>query len=151
MNTEKYTPAQESKYVAQLQSLIKEHRTSYHNVLKSKEFLDLLDYIRYKTPLLNDEFYSISTRIYWVLNDLTDFPSCHCCGKPFIKRNVCVLDGYPKFCSAMCRNKSPEFIEARKASLIRKYGSIEAYNLYNSIGEKTDSSSVGRMNRLNFS
>ena len=37
---------------------------------------ELFNWIKSNTPKLQDDFYSISTKCYWILNGLTDFPRC---------------------------------------------------------------------------
>lgn len=130
MNTEKYTPEMESKYIDILRKLLLDHKYQYQYEIKSKKYLDLMEFIVYKTPLLNDSFYKLSTKVYWVLNDIKDFPKCHYCGKPFIYVNSSATGNYPTFCSASCRNKSNEFKNARRTTLIEHFGSMENFLKY---------------------
>ena len=53
-------------------------------------YKDLYDWINDVVPLLNDSQYYISTKCYWILNGLTDFPTCASkgCNNKFIKKNV---------------------------------------------------------------
>lgn len=71
----------------------------------------LLEYVYRKTKLLDDAKFvpTLSTRLYWAVNELTDYPKCRCCGKPLDKCNVHSLSsGYPIFCSLKCENSADE-------------------------------------------
>ena len=70
---------------------------------------DLMNWINETTPLLQNSFYTIDTKLYWIFNDLHDFPCCDFCKKAYIDRNVfTIARGYPEFCSHICVVNSPK-------------------------------------------
>lgn len=57
------------------------------------------------TPKLNDPYYNLKTKIFWILNDIHDFPICQVCGKEIKKNVISVNLGYSgkgKYCSNKC-------------------------------------------------
>lgn len=84
----------------ELKDLVENYPNSYFSILKRKEYRYMLDYINSKTPLLQNYKYKINTKVYWVLNDITEFPKCPVCGKPLNEiYSVHVNSGYPN-----CKN-----------------------------------------------
>ena len=95
------------------------YKSKFPSILLSKnhtEFQYLVDYINENTPLLNsaDFKYSFATKVYWVLNHLTDFPKCknsNCkyTGK-IVNWNIpSISKKYKDFCCEECRYKSKEY------------------------------------------
>ena len=85
----------------------------------------LYDWIIKNTPKLNNEKFNLSTKIYWILNSLTDFPTCENekCHKKYDDRNVfSIKRGYPKYCSHKCAVNSDEVKEKAKETCLKKYG-----------------------------
>lgn len=83
----------------------------------------IFDFIVEKTPLLNQlRGCPIITRVYWILNNVNEFPLCGKCGKPVIKQ--CGLDGYKKieYCSHKCSASSDENRKKITEGFIKKYG-----------------------------
>jgi len=104
-----------------IKNIIKENPTSYSAILKNKKNLNILKFIIDMTPKLNDKFYSLSTKVFWVLNDLTDFPICPICKKTYGQNiNIVLNRGYSKTCSVSCGSKNGT-IKRKNTSLIR-YG-----------------------------
>lgn len=68
----------------------------------------LVNFIKENTPLLNDEIHSMKTRLYWILNGLTDFPRCKECGIRYTDKNVRTLYGYLECCSLKCASNNKE-------------------------------------------
>lgn len=69
----------------------------------------------------------MSTKIYWILNGLTDFPTCENekCNKKYNDRNVfSIKRGYPKYCSHKCAVNSIEVKEKAKETCLNKYRTI---------------------------
>lgn len=83
----------------------------------------LVNWIKDQTPLLSDDKHTLLTRIYWVLNGLKDFPTCHNeeCRTRFVDFNIKRLaKGYPKYCSYRC--SSVGSLQKRQQTCIEKYG-----------------------------
>lgn len=53
-------------------------KNSHGKIIYNEKFdrRELFNWINSNTPKLQDDFYSISTKCYWILNGLTDFPRC---------------------------------------------------------------------------
>jgi len=77
--------------------------TDFFAKLKSEANRELYDEIVKFTPLLDDKKLAFRTRVYWYLNNITEFPVCEVCKTPLDKFDVKNLrDGYPKTCSREC-------------------------------------------------
>lgn len=89
------------------------------------EFKYLVDWINEQTPLLqSQEFkYTLPTKIYWILNGLTDFPKCPVCGNHFGQyKNIKLSKGYFKHCSNKCAQSNKENIAKIKQKKMDRYG-----------------------------
>ena len=88
---------------------------------------DLMNWLNINLPLLNDKKFSISTKVYWIFNELKDFPKCkneECCHS-FNDRNVKSLDeGYVSFCSHKCAVNAEQTKEKAKNTCLKKYGTV---------------------------
>lgn len=94
--------------IEEIKSIVLSSPKGYHNVLKAKK--DLMDYIIKMTPELDGENVNISTRIYWLLNDIHELPRCKSCGKIFHDKNANALTGYGnlRYCSVKCQHADKE-------------------------------------------
>jgi hypothetical protein len=103
--------------------LIGRNAPNFSNTLRKVENSEVLKWIHDNTPEpLRNWNYKLSTIIYWILNDIDDFPKCKSCGKPIgINRNVRFTKGYPLYCRR-CALHSAESNEKRKRTCIEKYG-----------------------------
>lgn len=106
--------------------LISTRPMNYGQCCESSIYSDLGKEIYNAVPLLQSSEYSYKTRIYWILNDIFDFPKCEVCGKQIL-RNVSTLDlGYHKSlnaivtCSKTCMNKAKK--EKTKNTNLKRYG-----------------------------
>lgn len=73
--------------------------------LCSKHNKDILTEVYALTPTLDDSF-TILTRLYWIVNGITEFPKCKVCGKE-LRRNIsCMRNRYADICSDACRSVS---------------------------------------------
>lgn len=78
--------------------------------------------------MLQDSFYSMNTKVFWILTGLIDFPKCAYCHSyvNFIKKNVSLANPYPKCCCMSCSikfaNKFTDTIEKRQHTLDDRYG-----------------------------
>lgn len=106
-----------------INAIIKQAKTNFANVILKKENSDILKWIRENTPeKLKNGNYNLSTIIYWILNDLKDFPKCKKCGKYLgVNKNIRFFVGYKKYC-LKCSINSVEAIEKRKQTCLKKYG-----------------------------
>lgn len=124
----------------QLMVLINLHPGKYSLILNAKgkkrepnvtpQYKWLNDWINSTTAFkLSDPFYSTSTKCYWIMHDLHDFPFCAGCGKNenFKKINVHLWNGYPRNCSIKCRQLDPLTIQHRKSTCRERYGVDNPY------------------------
>lgn len=95
----------------------------FHMILKSKKNFELLNWINSKTPLLQNSVYTISTKCYWIFNDIHDFPTCEECGKKFgMNRNVDRRGYLTRFCSKKCSNNNEITKQHYRETCLREYG-----------------------------
>ena len=86
-----------------LQTFIKNCPHSFFKLLNCNvKYIWIKNQILNLTPQLSSDYYKISTRIYWILNDIKQFPLCKTCGKPITKNVINVFKGYGEYCSAKC-------------------------------------------------
>lgn len=76
------------------------------------------------TPRCNGE---LSERVYWINNNITDYPECPYCFEKLTSNNWIKNGkrGYRTFCSKSCAMKSKNYeesIEKRKQTNLEKYG-----------------------------
>ena len=64
----------------ELYDVVMNNPYNYTRILKPHR-KDIIEWINSQTSLLSDEFYKLSTKIYWILNGITEFPKCKICGK----------------------------------------------------------------------
>lgn len=91
------------------------------------KYLGLRQWIIRQTPKLDDGNFTMSTRVYWVLNGLTDFPKCKTCGNP-IRANASVVAGYKvDHCSNRCAQLDSQIQAIKKNTWLAKYGVEHAW------------------------
>ena len=100
---------------------VEKYPRSYFKKVKARANAEILKYVEEKTPLLSDPYYLISTKVYWVLHDMTDFPKCVVCGKP-ITKNIKVTEGYVAHCSAKCVSADDTVKLHMEEAFSKKYG-----------------------------
>lgn len=76
-----YSFEEEKSLKEELKKIVNDHPNNYTRMITAESRKYLKDYLEFKTPLLNDKKYLLSTKCYWVLNDLIDFPKCKTCGR----------------------------------------------------------------------
>lgn len=94
----------DEEYLETLKRIVSEHACQYSRILLREENSDLLKWIEKKTPLLSDSYYKLSTKVYWVLNGITEFPRCENpeCNKE-MRQNVGLFSrAYRKYCCPRC-------------------------------------------------
>ena len=104
---------------------------NYARMLKTEKYKKYYDYIILNTPMLNDKKYKMSTKVYWILNDITDFPKCYVCGTPITKNVISVNLGY-KNCDVIgthihcpkqsCCQKDKETLDLIEQTSYKLYG-----------------------------
>ena len=88
----------------------------------------LMSWINDCLPLLQNSFYTVSTKVYWILHGLIDFPVCAYChsNKRRIMKNVTITEGYTQYCCYSCGIKHAieydNIIERRQQTINEKYG-----------------------------
>ena len=80
-----------------LKQLIASYPMNYGQVCKKHGNEHLQAEINAAVPLLSDKFYLNKTKIFWILNDIVNFPKCCICGEK-ITTNINTLEtGYNKY------------------------------------------------------
>lgn len=113
-----------------LRKLVMNHPHTYEKMLHSKNKYGrgddnsyLIDFINEKTPFLNNVNVSLNTKVYCVLNDITEFPHCITCGKEMGNRDIISFrKGFPIFCSSKCANLNKEIQKKSKKTKLERYG-----------------------------
>lgn len=108
-----------------LKKLIENFPRNFIQIIKSEKYAQysLIARINDAVPLLNDKCYTFLTKIYWIINDIHDFPKCENDGKPLIGKNVKNLkSGYGKnpACCKDCAFKI-RYVHCKENN-IKKYG-----------------------------
>lgn len=87
----------------QLVQLIKHCKNGFARSLATQH-KDLVYWMNALLPKLNSNEYKLSTKCYWILKGLTDFPRCgnKKCNCQLTHRNVKLNFGYNKYCSVHC-------------------------------------------------
>ena len=122
MTTIIYTPEEAIRLKNELKILIAAQPIHYGKIIKSVKYKYLFDFVNSQTPQLQDSFYTISTKVYWILNNLIDFPKCQYCGKILDNKNVRLNIGYRPVCSQSCSALSIERKQKIKQTCLAKYG-----------------------------
>ena len=132
MTKKNYTKEQRETFISQLKEIVakgKYWHTTFTNDERTPhpQYTELRQFIDDETPLLSDKKYTINTKVYWILNGITDFPRCQNpeCNKP-MKKNIRVQfdghKGYAKFCSCRCASSDEEVQAKYKATCEERYG-----------------------------
>lgn len=89
-------------------------------------YLMLRQWIRSKTPALSGTFYDDKTRMMWVYQFRTGFPVCPTCHREFGRlRNIHLSKTYVAYqphCSSRCAYGDPYTASRREASSMARYG-----------------------------
>ena len=118
-----------NKIIQEIRTIVDTHHTQYGKFLRKPENKHLLEFIEnYESEKLKDN--NLQTKIYWILNNLHDYPKCHnpnCPHGGVVKSNVRnIFTGYgteyPTCCSA-CAKHTQEYLKNYGDSLEEKYGS----------------------------
>ena len=86
------------------------HKLTYTMILFSKKNKEVTNWILNRTKFLDQvPKLTKSTRIYCILNNITELPRCKICGKE-LYRNVKSGVGFARYCCPKCENSDPEVI-----------------------------------------
>lgn len=99
------------------EKLLKEYKGNpkgWYQWLSNKK--DLKEALRNEYPQLND----YKEMLYWLANDITDFPKCPTCGKP--TRFIGTGKGYHKHCCCSCTQLDKEVRDKLKTTNLKLYG-----------------------------
>jgi len=113
------------KYVAQLTA--KGRRKDIKRGIFPK-YKNLYEWVLSVQPqCLSDSKYSLPTKIFWILNGITDWTNplvrCRNCGNPFIGKNVINLyAGYHEYCCPSCAGKSQDINRRKKLNSLARHG-----------------------------
>lgn len=121
---------------------------------KIRKNKQLNNWINDIVPALSNPFYDLSTKIYWIIFNITDFPVCdhEKCNNKILK-NISLLDGYEsasgmKYCSHKCSVSSAANKALHKKTCIEKYG-VESYTQTNECKQKIIKTSIERYGTVN--
>lgn len=112
-----------NRFFILLHNIIQSNPKAYSNII-SHSYPELKKWIDNQLPLLSSNAYTLSTKCYWILNNMIDFPICPTCGKNngFKDKNVRISNGYHRFCCSRCAQLNPEVNEHKKQSCKRSLG-----------------------------
>lgn len=129
--------------VKRLKEILKKYKFSYWRILKRDENKDLLEFINNWSEKLYN--HKLSTKIFWILHNIHDFPKCKNCGKTLDKDSDIQLedDCYHTYCSNKCATGSKERNEKRRVTNLNKYG-CTAPILNNDIKQKIIRTNIER-------
>lgn len=116
-------PTKEEK-IEFLRKLVADYPLTYQRVLQGKDYVEVSKWIYDAVPKLQEKCYNTSTRLYWILNDLKDFPICKCqgcCNKIGIGKTIKITVGYGQYCSRQCSAKSDLTKQHLKETFQKKY------------------------------
>ncbi len=90
-----------SQYFLEIKQLIETYPLSYFKMVKCKgtrpEYKNrmyLANWINSCLPKLQNQYYTMNTKCYWIMYGLTDFPLCDGCHKPILRNVRSIFDGY---------------------------------------------------------
>ena len=115
----------------EIKRLCENNPKTYPQIILSKKYHYLFDYIMENTKLLSlkeielNIKYKLSTRINWVLHKRTEFPLCQTCHKPlYYHVYLKWFQEYPYFCinNSKCLNQSQSHKDHVADTLEKNYG-----------------------------
>jgi len=87
---------------------------------------------------------SFNEKVYCLLNDITETPKCkHCSVKTVLFKNINV--GFKTYCSSACGYNDPDLKDARKNTMLKKYGVVHALQV------KEIAQKISEQNKVLFS
>lgn len=111
----------EASYKEIILKLVKEKPDNYSRMLSNKnsKYKNIYNYLLLKYPKLTG--HKFNEYCYWFIHGLVSFPKCLYCGK-IITTFMSFNDGYRKYCSITCTNKSNIHINNIKENNIKNHG-----------------------------
>lgn len=110
-----------------LASIIHQHKRGYMQTLRYK-CPELIDWIYEVTAFSDQPDRSFITRIWYVLNDLHEYPLCKHCMHPNTKNVYRLTDPRMDFCSLRCAISSEQALAKFKATSQKNYGTDHPMN-----------------------
>lgn len=124
-----YTTEEIEKYIKEIKDLCYSHPDNFSTMLLSTKRKYLYDFLMWFTKELNNKKYKMSTRCYWVLNNIRDWNNelvcCRHCGKPLKHKDAKVFRGYIRpHCNKSCSQADKTVYTKIHQHNIVKYGSV---------------------------
>lgn len=106
-----YSNTEIEQFRERIKGIIASHPKAYGHVLKSKKNRDMLMFLDAMFPQLSDKYYTLNTKLYWLLNGLSDFPECKCpgCSNKNTRNAISPME-YTSYCSRSCAARDPHTI-----------------------------------------
>lgn len=130
-------------------------QTTYLNAITNKirKNTNLLYWINLQIPKLKNSFYTLNTKIFWILNNIVDFPVCSNCNKPLINKNANIFTGYKRrseniYCSIKCSNSDIKTKNKRVKTCLDRYG-VKSYTQTQECKDKVISTCLDRYGVIN--
>lgn len=124
----------------QIWDIVEKYPKHWAKMLKSRGFngrypdrTRLFEYIQKCTPFLDGSMHTFKTRVFCVLNRLTDFPLCEnrtARLHRITQKNVRNLRvGFGKYCCSDCQHADPGYFLKIRESFKEKYGVVNPFQL----------------------
>ena len=110
-----------------LASIIHQYKRGYMQILRYKH-PELIDWIYEVTAFSDQSNRRFTTRIWYVLNELHEYPICKHCKHPNTKNVYRLTDPRMDFCSLRCSNSSEQALTKFKATSQKNYGTDHPMN-----------------------
>lgn len=113
----------DSEIIEKISEIHSEYKTTYYKILSRDENSEIMEFINNWSELLEGK--KLSTKIFWILNDIHEFPKCKTCGRPLdrdadidLKNNT-----YHTYCSNRCATSSEDRASKIRSTNLERYGS----------------------------
>lgn len=112
-------------YIDQLKFLVENFRDTYARMIQSIDYLN--QFVNANTKDLNDSFYRMPTKLFWIFNNIKSWKDsrvrCKTCGKPLKNKNVQIgYTRYPKYCNRSCQHLDKDVQEKYAKTCLTKFG-----------------------------
>ena len=127
--------------------IIERFPNSFSRIIKSKNHdMSILASLNHYCPKVANDEYTVQTKLYWFLNDISEFPKCgnDTCSNTFEHKNVINWKlGYHKNCCSQCAKDSEERKRLYVESCKEKYG-VENASQAEEVKEKKAQSAIDK-------